>query len=89
MMTMNKSWDDEAWEDYIVWQNEDKKTLRKINLLLKDINRNPFTGIGKPEPLKHAWKGYWSRKIDDKNRLIYRINNDKIEIAQCKAHYDD
>ncbi len=85
---MNKIWFDEAWDDYIRWQTEDKKTLKKINKLIKDIERNPFTGIGKPEPLKHDLNGFWSRRIDEKNRLVYRINNDKIEILSCKSHYD-
>ena len=86
---MNKVWSDNAWEDYLYWQRQDRKTLRRINQLLKDIDRNPYVGIGKPEPLKHERQGYWSRRIDDINRLIYRIVNNQIEIAQCRAHYDD
>ena len=87
---MNKVWSDNAWEDYLYWQDEDRKTLRRINKLINDINAHPFTGIGKPEPLKHQWQGYWSRRIDDDgNRIIYRIKNKQIEIAQCRAHYDD
>jgi toxin YoeB len=86
---MNKIWSDKAWEDYIYWQKQDRKTLSRINLLLKDIDRNAFAGIGKPEPLKHERQGYWSRRIDDVNRLVYRIVNGQIEIAQCRAHYDD
>lgn len=86
---MNKIWADKAWDDYLYWQDQDRKTLRRINQLLKDIDRCAFDGIGKPEPLKHERQGYWSRRIDDTNRLIYRIVNDHIEIAQCRAHYDD
>ncbi len=85
---MNKVWSDEAWEDYIYWQSQDKKTLKRINLLLKDIERNQFEGIGKPEPLKHDLQGFWSRRIDDTNRLVYRISNENIEIAQCRTHYE-
>jgi len=86
---MNKVWSDKAWEDYLYWQEQDRKTLRRINQLLKDIDRNVFDGIGKPEPLKHERIGYWSRRIDDVNRLIYRVVNEQIEIVQCRAHYDD
>jgi toxin YoeB len=84
---MTKIWADKAWEDYLYWQEQDRKTLRKINKLLKDIERSAFEGIGKPEPLKHERQGYWSRRIDDTNRLVYRIVGGQIEIAQCKAHY--
>ena len=86
---MHKVWADKAWEDYLYWQTQDKKTLLRINQLLKDIERDAFNGIGKPEPLKHKKQGYWSRRIDDTNRLIYRIKDNQIEIAQCRAHYDD
>ena len=72
---MNKIWSDEAWEDYLYWQLQDKKTLKRINLLIKDIERNINAGIGKPEQLKNNLQGFWSRRIDDKNRLIYRIKN--------------
>ena len=72
---MNKIWSDEAWEDYLYWQMQDKKTLKRINNLIKDIERNENVGIGKPEPLKHELQGFWSRRIDEKNRLIYRIKN--------------
>jgi len=82
-------WDDEAWDDYMYWQGQDKKTLKRINLLVQDISRNGYDGIGKPEALKENWSGWWSRRIDDKNRLIYRISEEKIEIAQCHSHYDD
>lgn len=86
---MTKSWDDFAWEDYLYWQSQDKKTLKRINQLLKDIDRNGYTGIGKPEPLKGDMKGYWSRRIDDVNRLVYRIADNRIEILQCRSHYGD
>jgi toxin YoeB len=86
---MEKSWFDVAWEDYIGWQSEDKRTLKKINQLIKDIDRGRYDGLGKPEPLTGNLSGFWSRQIDEKNRLIYRIRDDKIEIAQCKGHYDD
>ena len=87
-MSMKKIWFDEAWEDYIYWQNQDKKTIRRINSLIKDIERNKFHGIGKPEPLKGDLNGFWSRRIDDTNRLVYRINNDILEIVSCKGHYN-
>ena len=86
---MNKVWQEEAWVDYIYWQNQDRKTLKRINLLIQDISRNGYDGIGKPEPLKGQHSGWWSRRIDDQNRLIYRINNGQMEIAQCRTHYGD
>ena len=79
---------DESWEDYLYWQNTDKKKLRKINELLKDIARNPFEGKGKPEPLKHKYSGFWSRRIDNEHRLAYRYSDDEIHIAKCRFHYD-
>ena len=85
---MRKIWSDEAWEDYLDWQMQDKKTLRRINLLIKDAERNPYTGLGRPEPLRGDLSGFWSRRIDDKNRLIYRFSSDFLEIASCKGHYD-
>jgi len=87
-MSMKKIWFDEAWEDYIYWQNQYKKTIRRINSLIKDIERNKLEGIGKPEPLKGDLNGFWSRRIDDTNRLVYRINNDILEIVSCKGHYN-
>lgn len=84
---MIKAWDDFAWEDYLYWQKQDKKTLKRINLLLQDIDRNGYSGIGKPEPLKGNLQGYWSRRIDDVNRLVYRIIDNRIEILQCRSHY--
>ena len=86
---MEKIWTDKAWDDYLYWQSQDKKTLKRINLLLKDIDRNGNVGIGKPEPLKWDLTGWWSREIDDANRLIYRIENNKIEISHCRTHYGD
>ena len=86
---MNKIWSDESWEEYIYWQTQDRKTLKRINLLLKDINRNGHKGIGNPEPLSGNLTGFWSRHIDDKNRLVYRIKDENIEIAQCGTHYGD
>ena len=77
-----------AWEDYLYWQSQDKKTLKRINALLKDIHRNYFEGIGKPEPLKGELSGFWSRRIDEANRLVYRIEKDQVEIISCKGHYD-
>ena len=86
---MIKSWDDEAWEDYLYWQSQDKKTLKRINQLLKDRDRNGYSGIGKPEPLKNDLSGYWSRRIDEVNRLVYKINGDTVYILQCRSHYKD
>ena len=79
---------EQAWQDYLYWQSQDKKTLRRINQLLTDISRNGYTGIGKPEPLKNDLTGYWSRRIDEVNRLVYRISDDVIEVLQCKGHYN-
>lgn len=86
---MNKIWSDCAWDDYIYWQGQDKKTLKKINELLKDINRNGYKCKGKPEPLKGDLSGFWSVHIDDKNRLVFRISEVGLEIAQCRTHYKD
>ncbi len=85
---MRLIWFDEAWDDYVYWQTQDKKTLKKINALIKEITRTPFEGTGKPEPLKHNLKGFWSRCIDQENRLVYRVNGDSIEILSCKLHYN-
>lgn len=79
---------DESWEDYLYWQKTNKKTLKRINDLLKNISRESFAGIGKPEPLKHKYKGFWSRRIDDEHRLIYRVKDNEIHIAKCRFHYD-
>ena len=79
---------DESWEDYLYWQKSNKKILKRINDLLKDISRNLYTGIGKPEPLKYKYRGFWSRRIDGEHRLIYKAKNDEIFIAKCRFHYD-
>ena len=85
---MNKLWSDKAWDDYLYWQQQDRKTLRRINDLVKDIERNGrSSGIGKPEPLKYR-KG-WSRRIDEANRVVYKVEGDMAIIASCKSHYDD
>ncbi|MCM1296653.1 MAG: Txe/YoeB family addiction module toxin [Muribaculaceae bacterium] len=84
---MHKDWSETAWEEYVSWQTKDPAVLRKINTLLKEVSRDPFRGIGKPEPLKGDLSGWWSRRIDGKNRLVYRIKNDVLEIAQCGTHY--
>ncbi|HJA59084.1 MAG TPA: Txe/YoeB family addiction module toxin [Firmicutes bacterium] len=78
-----------AWEEYIYWQTQDKRTLRRINQLLRDIQRDPFDGIGKPEPLRGELSGFWSRRIDECNRIVYRVKDDIVELLQCKGHYDD
>lgn len=86
---MNKAFTDICWEDYLYWQTEDRKTLRKINTLLKDIERNGNEGIGKPEPLTGDLSGFWSRRINQKDRLIYALGMDQIIIIACRYHYDD
>lgn len=86
---MKKIWHDDAWADYLYWQVQDRKTLKRINLLLQDIDRNGYAGIGKPEPLKDNLAGWWSRRIDDANRIVYRIRENTIEIIQCGGHYGD
>ena len=86
---MKLLWDDRAWDDYIYWQNQDKKTLRRINALVRDIQRDCYNGIGKPEPLKENLTGWWSRRIDDENRIVYKEENGAIIIASCKGHYED
>lgn len=85
----NITFTEQAFEEYISWQSQDKKTLKRINSLLKDISRSPFQGIGKPEGLRGDLSGYWSRRIDDTNRLVYRVTDSCIEIYQCKGHYND
>ena len=86
---MNKAFTDIGWEDYLYWQTEDRKTLRKINTLLKDIERNGNESIGKPEPLTGDLSGFWSRRINQKDRLIYALEMDQIIIIACRYHYDD
>ncbi len=81
------SWAKKAWEDYLYWQQIDKKRLKRINSLIKDIERHPFDGVGDPEPLKHNWTGYWSRRIDREHRLVYKVSENTIYIAQCRYHY--
>jgi len=83
------SFHQQAWDDYEYWQTQDKRTVKKINKLIRDIKRDPFNGIGHPEPLKHELQGWWSREIDEKNRIVYKLSNDVIEILQCKDHYSD
>lgn len=86
---MQKAWTDNAWEGYLYWQTHDKKILKRVNNLIKDIERNPFSGIGKPEPLKGGLQGYWSRRIDDRNRIVYKVADGQLVITQCGAHYSD
>ena len=81
------SWAEKAWEDYLYWQQSDKKILKRINTLIKDIKRQPFEGLGGPEPLKHNWSGYWSRRIDREHRLVYKVTDEAIVIVQCRYHY--
>lgn len=78
---------EKAWDDYLYWQKADKKMLNRTNNLIKDIKRDPFEGIGKPEPLKHALSGYWSRRINDEHRIVYKVQDDSILIAQLRYHY--
>lgn len=80
-------WTDEAWAGYLYWQTQDKKTLRRINKLITDVKRSPFEGIGKPEPLKENLSGFWSRRIDDTNRLVYALDEGAITIISCRYHY--
>lgn len=77
-----------AWQDYVWWQTQDRKTLRRINLLVEATLREPFTGIGKPEPLRENLSGYWSRRIDESNRLVYAVEDDQIVVVACRYHYD-
>ena len=81
------SWAQHAWDDYLYWQKLDKKMLKRINTLIKDIQRQPFEGLGDPEPLKHNWSGYWSRRIDREHRLVYRVTDEAIVIVQARYHY--
>lgn len=82
-------WDQSAWDDYLWWQAQDRKTLKRINMLIKDIARNGNEGIGKPEALKHGLSGYWSRRITDEHRLVYQLVGDEIRIAACRYHYGE
>ena len=81
------AWTNEAWSDYVYWQGQDKKTLKRINKLITDTQRSPFEGIGKPEPLKENLAGFWSRRIDDTNRLVYAVNDTHLTIISCRYHY--
>ncbi|MCR4782437.1 MAG: Txe/YoeB family addiction module toxin [Lachnospiraceae bacterium] len=85
---MGLLWEDRGWEDYLYWQTQDKKTLKKINKLIKDAQRNPYEGIGKPEPLGENLSGFWSRRINEQDRLIYDVTEDGIRIIACKGHYE-
>lgn len=80
-------WEERAWEDYCYWQTQDKKTLKRINLLIKEIQRDSFKGLEKPEPLKGTLSGFWSRRIDDSNRIVYYIENSVVRIIACRGHY--
>jgi toxin YoeB len=86
---VEKLWADKAWDDYLYWQLQDRKKLKRVNQILKDIERNGYNGIGKPEPLKGDLAGWWSRRIDDSNRIIYRIEDNKIIVSHCRTHYGD
>jgi len=84
---MNVQFDPDAWSDYLYWQKTDKQIVKRVNRLIKECQRTPFTGIGKPEPLKGDFSGYWSRRINKEHRLVYRTTTDRIEILQCRFHY--
>lgn len=86
---MDRAFSEEAWDDYVWWQSQNKKTLKRINKLIDDIDANGNMGLGKPEMLMFDLSGWWSRRIDEKNRLVYRIEGDTIQIASCRYHYDD
>jgi len=80
-------WDENAWEDYLWWQAQDRRVVKRIDVLIEDVTRNRNTGIGKPEPLKHGFQGYWSRRITDEHRLIYKVAGDEVRTAACRYHY--
>lgn len=84
---MNLVWSENAWDDYLSWQSQDKKILERINTLIKAIQRDPFKGIGDPELLKHNWAGYWSRRINREHRIVYKVQKNELWIAQCRFHY--
>lgn len=86
-MTLNIMWTPNAWDDYLYWQTQDKKTLKRINQLIQDIQRSPFEGIGKPEPLKANLSGFWSRRIDEANRIVYEVTETQVGIYACRYHY--
>ena len=81
------AWAQAAWEDYLFWQKTDKKVVKRINILIQAIQRTPFKGIGDPEPLKHNWSGYWSRRIDREHRLVYKVLDNTLTVVQCRYHY--
>jgi len=85
---MNLLWGDEAWDDYLWWESHNPQMLNRINKLIKDIQRNPFSGLGQPEPLRGNLSGWWSRRIDSEHRVVYRIHDEHVEIAACRGHYD-
>nr|WP_296236368.1 Txe/YoeB family addiction module toxin [Psychrobacter sp. UBA5136] len=87
MMRKQLAWTSEAWKDYLYWQSQDKKTLKRINKLITECMRTPFEGIGKPEPLKENLSGFWSRRIDDANRLVYAVDDSYLTIISCRYHY--
>jgi len=87
MSSLLLSWTDESWSDYVYWQTQDKKTLKRINKLINDVMRSPFEGIGKPEPLKEHLSGFWSRRIDETNRLVYAVDDSTLTIISCRYHY--
>ena len=89
MQIKELKWDFDAWEDYLYWQSQDKKILKRINQFIKDMRRDPFNGIGKPEPLKGNLTGLWSRRIDERHRIVYLIENEALLIFSCKGHYND
>jgi len=84
---MSYVFSDHAWEDYLHWQKTDRQILKRINILLKEISQHPFEGIGKPEPLRHALSGYWSRRITDEHRIVYKVEGDTVYLAQLRYHY--
>ena len=84
---MKQIFSENAWEEYLYWQGVDKKVSKRINILIRDIQRMPYEGIGKPEPLKHALSGYWSRRINDEHRIVYKVEENSVMIAQLRYHY--
>ncbi len=84
---MKLTFSDDAWEDYLYWQKQDKRMVERVNKLAKEVQREPFSGVGKPEPLKHALSGFWSRRITDEHRMVYQIEDDNLLIAQLRYHY--
>ena len=86
-MSRKLAWTDEGWNGYVYWQSQDRKTLKRINRLIEGMNRHPFEGIGKPEPLRENLAGFWSHRIDDTNRLVYAVNDEYITIISCRYHY--